>query len=419
MITVLITAYAVHPHKGSEDGMGWNMILQAAAQHKVIAVTRINNRPAIEAYTAAHPSSVLLANITWLYFDWPKWLISWKKGPLMSMIYYYLWQFTLALWLIPHSKEADLVHNLNFHNDWTPSFLWLLRKPFIWGHVGHHNKIPKQFLVVQYGYGAYFKDRFLWVLKHLFWYGDPFLWICKKKAAITICMSVDAVKKLRLKSNYIIHPSVAADRVRISDHNSRDNSINIISIGRFVPLKGFDLTIRSFAIFYKTLTSEQQSRVSLTLAGSGPTENMLRLIAKEEKIAHAVRFVKWLPKEEIEKLYSSATVFLFPSHEGAGMVVAEALSFSLPVICLQNTGPGNMVPPETSLIVPADSYWKTVYALSQKLQQIFWKPALLQHEKKLAASHHQQLFEWKVRGQMLNNVYKYATEKNNSHSPAQ
>ncbi len=43
---VLITAYAVNPYKGSEDGMGWNFILQAARFQRVVAVTRRNNGPA-------------------------------------------------------------------------------------------------------------------------------------------------------------------------------------------------------------------------------------------------------------------------------------------------------------------------------------------------------------------------------------
>ena len=36
-------------------------------------------------------------------------------------------------------------------------------------------------------------------------------------------------------------------------------------------------------------------------------------------------------------------LFSFPSHEGAGMVVAEAMSFGLPVVCLNNEGPGEFI----------------------------------------------------------------------------
>ena len=42
-------------------------------------------------------------------------------------------------------------------------------------------------------------------------------------------------------------------------------------------------------------------------------------------------------------IFQNGVAFLFPSHEGAGMVVTEALSFGLPVICLDNAGPGELI----------------------------------------------------------------------------
>ena len=38
--TILATAYAINPYKGSEDGMGWNFVLQIAKFNRVIALTR-------------------------------------------------------------------------------------------------------------------------------------------------------------------------------------------------------------------------------------------------------------------------------------------------------------------------------------------------------------------------------------------
>jgi hypothetical protein len=57
--TVLLSAYAVNPYHGSEDGMGWNFIMQIARFNKVIAVTRENTRTDIERYMKEHPSNLL------------------------------------------------------------------------------------------------------------------------------------------------------------------------------------------------------------------------------------------------------------------------------------------------------------------------------------------------------------------------
>ena len=55
MNTILLTAYAINPYKGSEDGMGWNFALQAASNNKLIVFTRKNNRPHIEKYQNENP----------------------------------------------------------------------------------------------------------------------------------------------------------------------------------------------------------------------------------------------------------------------------------------------------------------------------------------------------------------------------
>lgn len=406
MKTILVTAYAVNPYKGSEDAMGWNMILQVLRHHQAIVVTRKNNQPAIEQYLKAHASIPSpFQRLTLFYFDWPKWSLHWKKGPILSMLYFYGWQLTLAIWLKRKNLQVDIVHNLNFHNDWTPSFLWLLGKPLVWGHVGHHPKIPSAYILPIYGWAAYLKDRMLWALKNMFWYLDPFLYLCKRKAAMIICMNNEAVKHLRLKEKFIIHPSVAAEKPANNIALPKQDTFKVIAVGRFVALKGFDLGIKAFAVFYKSLSALERSKVQFCLIGSGPEQARLQKFVALEGIEHAVTFIDWLPRAELQAIYSAANVFLFPSHEGAGMVVPEAMSYGLPVICLNNCGPGELTPPTSTLKVAYGVYSTTVKALAGKLQDLMFNPILMETEKQLAYQRFAQLFEWEVRGDMLKEIY--------------
>lgn len=404
MKKVLITAYAVNPYKGSEDAMGWQMILQALRYQHVIAVTRKNNREAIEKYIVEHPEMKdMFARLSFLYFDWPQWMIFWKKGPLLSMIYYYGWQFTLAVWLKRRCKNVDVVHNLNFHNDWSPGFLWMLKKPMVWGQVGHHSKIPRNYILPVYGFRAYLKDRFLWMIKLMAWNFDPFLFLSKKKANMIICMNREAVKKLRLKNNFLVHPSVAAKETE--NQSNPGDTFKVISVGRFVPLKGFDLTIRSFALFYRNLNPSDQQKARLILIGKGPEKDRLQTIAKQEAVSHVVDFVEWMPHADVIKLYQSASVFLFPSHEGAGMVVPEAMSAGIPVVCLNNSGPGEFVHPESALSVSYSSYSMTIDELALRLTKLFFIKDFYEKEKSLTRIRYNDLFRWDVRGEMLKEVY--------------
>ena len=181
MKTILATAYAINPYKGSEDGMGWNFVIQIARFNKVIVVTRENNRTFIEKYISENISS-LFANIQFLYFDLPYWMRFWKKGGRGAMLYYLMWQMGIVGFIKKQKLSFDITHNLNFHNDWTPSFLWKLGKPFIWGPIGHHPFIPSQYLA-PYSKKYFLADRLTWGLKLYFWN----LSFSLKKGRMSLC----------------------------------------------------------------------------------------------------------------------------------------------------------------------------------------------------------------------------------------
>lgn len=412
MKTILVTAYAVNPYKGSEEGMGWHFIRQIARFHRVIAVTRANNAPFIRQFMAEHPEDrALYDRIEFRYFDWPRWMICWKRGPLLSMVYYYGWQLTVALWLLRKRLPADIVHNLNFHNDWTPSFLWILGKPMVWGPVGHHPAIPGDVLRTVYGKSNWYKDKGLWWMKQLFWRADPFLRLTVRKADKILCMNSTVASRLQqVPDRCMIVPSVASTRLASGtpdrwDLFSENRKFQVLSVGRMVPLKGFDLTIRSYARFYHSLPPADRERAELVLIGSGPSLQRVKQWIEEEGIGSCTHLIPWMPKERLEDFYRSASVFLFPSHEGAGMVVAEAMSHGLPVICLDNAGPGQFVPPYSALRIPYTTYADTVCRLAGRLGYLFTSPKRRWMESQWCLERFNEQFDWNVRGEQLRAIY--------------
>ena len=411
MKTVLMTAYAVNPYKGSEDGMGWNFILQAARFQHVVAVTRRNNGPHIVRYLAENPAvAALAANVEFLYFDLPAWTRWWKKGPLLSLIYFYMWQLGLALWLRTRRLKVDVVHNLNFHNDWTPSFLWLLRRPMVWGPIGHHPPIPASHLA-RYGAATFVKDRLIGSLKHLFWNLDPFLWVTRRAADRVLCMNSAVAPRLgRPATDYEIVPSVAVDLpAALFDHalkTSPQTDFTVMIAARMVPLKGFDMVILAFAKFYHALPLKAQQRARLLLIGSGPEEARLHGLVAASGIESCTQHLPWLAREELLTIYRQASVFFFPSHEGAGMVVAEAMSYGVPVLCYRNEGPGELTPPDSALKIAYSSFNQNVADFAERLAQLHDNPQLLVSEAVLCRRHVAQHHTWGRRGHQLQRVYE-------------
>lgn len=402
MKVILATAYAVNPDKGSEDGMGWNFVMQIARFHRVIAITRENNRAAVERYMSEKPNP-LYQNITFLYFDLPYWMRFWKKGSRGAMLYYLLWQYFVVPFIQKQQTSFDIVHNLNFHNDWSPSFLWKLGKPFVWGPVGHHPLIPTQYLK-PYSKKYWLKDRLTWAVKRYFWAFSYRLAQTKKNAALILCMNSAAAKVLRLKGRYAIMPSVATqDFGWIQDPT--DETFTVISAGRLVPLKGFDLTIEAFAKMLRSLPFQQKDKCRLVLTGSGPEENRLKKRCETLGIEHHVTFISWIERAALMQKFKNASVFLFPSHEGAGMVVAEALSFGLPVVCLKNEGPGEFITDSCGFAAPQGRYNATVSGLAAALTHLHDDRDKRNTMRRAARQHFETHFHWDRRGEQLQQIY--------------
>lgn len=403
MKTILATAYAINPFKGSEDGMGWNFVMQIARFNNVIAVTRENNRPHIEKYMQENPSD-LYKNTTFLYFDTPYWTRFWKKGGRGAMMYYLLWQRMVVSFIRKSGVTFDVVHNLNFHNDWSPSFLWKLGKPFVWGPVGHHPLIPKQYLK-PFSFSYYVKDRLTWGVKKFFWKYSPSLRKTVNKADVILSMntSVNHVLGLKNKTEYVI-PSAATQDFGWEE-NMQSDSFSLISVGRLVPLKGFDLTIRSFASFFHTLSESEKKKTTLTIVGSGPEEALLKQMTVDEGVSDNVTFISWIDRTDVMELFRKASAFVFPSHEGAGMVVPEALSFGVPVIAINNEGPGEFITPDCGIAVAKGDYETTVKALAEGIESLYRNPSTLQSKRKSARKQFVDYFHWNRRGEQLKSIY--------------
>jgi glycosyltransferase involved in cell wall biosynthesis len=87
------------------------------------------------------------------------------------------------------------------------------------------------------------------------------------------------------------------------------------------------------------------------------------------------------------------------------MVVAEALSFGLPVVCLDNEGPGAFITPDCGIAVPHGSYENTVQGLKNAIAELYKNPVKLQAMSVQARQHYEAHFTWESRGNQLQKIY--------------
>ncbi len=154
---------------------------------------------------------------------------------------------------------------------------------------------------------------------------------------INACFShdVDAFGKFRMEKG-------AAARMLIRKRlGISEGKTVVLTISRWLCLKRLEDASNALALLEKT-HPDIAANVEYVLIGQGEWRAHEPILKSLKTIK--VHFVKDMPYGEVMSYYSAADVFLFPSEGDIwGLVVNEALSMGLPVICTNAIGAAELV----------------------------------------------------------------------------
>ncbi len=397
---ILVVAYACEPNKGSEPGVGWNWTKKMSEFAEIWVITRDNNRTVIESYLKNYPNK----RINFIYIDLPQYIRFWKKKQKGVRLYYHLWQI-YALFKIPkiiNLENITAIHHVTFVNDYTPCYLSLLKLKykhlrFIWGPIGSHPEVPSRFLLN-------YLDKVIEKIKikfRDFSRLNPFFIITKKLADAVIVINKESYRKIYVKKKYIeIIPAIAVESI---DYKSRRDSENIklLFVGRFLKWKGIFVALDAFRLALK----ESDKNLRFILVGEGKEKNNILRYIEKNKLKEKVTILKWMDRRSLWSIYSSSHIFLYPSFEGAGMVILEAMSCGLPVICLNYGGPGEMVDETCGIKVDITSYEDTVKNLAKAILSLVENENLRMKLSKGAIERIKKYYTWDVKGKQIKEIY--------------
>lgn len=344
--SILVSAYACEPYKGSEPGIGWHWVIELARlNYTVHVITRANNQKVIEEELTRLES---FDNLFFHYYDLPAfWMTLKNKIPFGVYFYYFFWQ----LGIVDLAKQVaikyhiDVVHHITFGVFRQPSFLYKLKKPFVFGPVGGAETTPNK-LLASLGKREYANELFRNFINRIFRL-SPILNIMYKRADLILCKTPDTSSFLSKRYNHKKKVRVEIGVENLNEEQdikvSSDESLKILYVGRFIGWKGVYLSVDAVK-----KAMDQDPNISFTMIGKGDAKNKLIEQSKD----YNIDFIDWVRQDELFNYYASYDCFLFPSfHDSSGTVVLEALSFGLPVICLNLGGPKELVNEKCGYII--------------------------------------------------------------------
>lgn len=354
---VLMSAFSCGPGRGSEPGVGWNVALEAARLgHDVTVLTQSEFATDIENEVAGGrlPPG--------LRFDiyMPRWLAALRdfglrrRQPALTWhLTSLVWQFCTLFHVRRHYRDAgfDLIHHVTFAGIRHPTLLTFLNIPTVLGPLGGGDAIPfalRKSFPWKYWLIELVRDVHNWSLR-----ADPMTRAAFHRAQIiflrTEAAMVAVPRRDRSKARVRVGLGVADVATTEPAPRRPGEPLRLLYAGGLLYLKGIHLGLRALA-----RARAQGADAVLTIVGDGPACGDLERLVHELGLMPHVTFGGHVTRQQLLQTYREHHVMLFPSlRDAGGMVVLEAWSRALPVICFGLGGPGKMVDETCGRVVRA------------------------------------------------------------------
>ena len=400
---VLLSAYSCAPGRGSEPGVVWGFIQKAATRHEVWVLTNAHNRPLIETEHARSP----LPKVHFVYLAPPVFKKLAYRSPWSHYLYYAAWQVEALRMAKRLHREVgfDVVHHLTYMNPWVPSLLGWVGPPFIWT-AGNVERTPWSFIQEMSWRGKLEEIPRNLALSLGFSVAGP---LATRRAALILSASLPERWGMRLPVQHFPLGGLTEEDLALIPKAETPSRVpfRVVSIGRMLPWKGFDLGLRAFARLHRKFPESEY-----WLIGEGPERPRLEALARRLGISGVVRCLGQVPREEVFKHLAKASVLLHPSlRESFGYVVVEALAAGVPVVCLDLGGPSRLVQEGVGIKVKAQTPQQVVESLSEALYALSLDPERRAAMGELAFDYARRYWTWEAVGESLLGFYKLLQDR--------
>ncbi|MCF8042629.1 MAG: glycosyltransferase family 4 protein [Desulfarculaceae bacterium] len=304
--------------------------------------------------------------------------------------------WTLPRTLAPAWKSGQVVHILS-HAD-APA------------RLGPRTVLTCQDLIFQRMEDIYVKGRNAAAFRAARWLETRCLSHAARILAISECTKRDLVELYQIPAERVTVVPLAADPglSPVEDSVARDEVLRryaleaggyLFYLGGIDPRKDLPTLLQALLIL-----REQGSPAVLALAGKVDRDKHYPALAQaitDMGLAPAVKFLGFVPDQDLPALYSGATAFAFPSlYEGFGLPPLEAMACGAPVVAVRAAAVPEVVQEAGILVPPGDAR-----ALAQALSALSEDPELARRYRALGAKQAER-FSWERAAAQTLDVYE-------------
>jgi glycosyltransferase involved in cell wall biosynthesis len=349
--------------------MGWNFVKGLSETNEVHVITEQEKWVSeINAYLAENPE--LKKNLHFYFIHKKRNRKLRKIWPPSYYWFYKVWQkkaYKLALQL-DEIENFDIVHQLNMVGYREPGYLWKINKPFVWGPIGGLENSPWSFLpsLGVKGFIFYCGRNLLNLWQRNFYLRPKFA--AKRLNSSLIAATPNThylIKKLWKVDSTIIN-EVGQHTVKEIQRSARKENepIKIIWSGFHTP--GKNLSLLLYAL------NKIETPFELHVLGKGEMTNEWKSLANSLGLMKNITWHGWLKQDEALNVMSKGHVLAITSiSDLTSTVTLEALSYGLPIICLDHCGFADVVNNECGIKIAPTTPKKASKEIADAIEKLY------------------------------------------------
>ncbi len=398
-------AYACNPEGGGEHWLGWGWAAEAARQFTVHLVTTPNHQAQVQAhaeslgitphFVAVPTPAVIGSRLFGATGNWWR-KIAWQRRVV---------QVAREL----HAREPfQLVHQTTFHTFRVPFLATRLNIPAVWGPIAGGESVPPGF--------ARDLGAARWGERWRAW-GNR-LWLFHPAVRESLRRSDVLFVSNRTTRAFLppsVHPKcvvVPPNALRAEQENppppppraaptrASEDVFRLLYVGNCV-------ATRALPLVFAALRHPAFETYRLTVVGGGPALRCWQRRVDRWGLSARVQFTGPVPRERLAALYQGADAFVFPAlRDSGGSGLLEAMSFGLPVICLDWGGPGEMVDAGSGVKISVRNRAETVAALAAAFSRLKDLPELRRLLGQAGQKRVREHFRWDAKRALLESTYQ-------------
>lgn len=402
-LKILVSAYACSPDRGSEPGMGWNFVYGLNKHHEihVIAEQKKWESP-VRSFQRKYPEET--DNLTFHFIEKKRNKPLRKIWPPSYYWYYNDWQkkaYKLALQL-EEDEDFDIIHQLNMVGYREPGYLWKMDKPFVWGPIGGLENSPWRFLPSLGPKGfLFYTGRNIYNAMQRKFLKRPQKAARRKNARLIAATPSNRqwIQKLwGVDADIIceVGQEETADSIMLSEREKKE-PLKIVWSGQHTSGKNLPLLFEAL--------KQSDFPFELHILGNGEMTEKWKSKAAEADIQKQCRWYGWVEREEALEVMNDGHVFAITSiSDLTSTVTLEALSYGLPVVCLNHCGFAHAVTRQCGIKVPVDTPEKAARYFAQAFKRLYDDEDRRQKLSKGAIERAKD-FSWERKIKELNTIY--------------